>query len=911
VIGKYELVLLNVIMNEDQESTALNEQPVSSPINRQDDQLISTEYDAILYGTGLTQSILASALCRAGKSVLHCDSNPFYGELDAVLNLNELQSWVHRWSEKEEEEEMDATASIKPDITSLQQESKDDPADNKSTISSLNINPRGNFTSLKFHSMNSMKRKSGKTSDLLKVQQTVVTPYGLGTIINLPSSNNENAHSLEVKLHTWIMADGKSPIAYFGYPSTPKTVSYTSAAITSYYALQDNIIPLHEFQLQTYVLNEQYSRSYSLDLTPSVLLAQGKAVDGLVTAGVADYCEFKSLIGLYWLSSRNDKQETGRSKRGSVAKSRKSRQESKGCQVNTSSLTKNYTLLRVPCSKGDVFQTKLFSPLDKRKLMKFLQIASDYAIATTITDEGTNNTMSVDENREDNQTEDEITASGQSSSNASTDTNKQERSTLLLDEEKEENVTSLNERQLQQGRSLYRPQNKNIATSDLELLQECIDQDMDFETYLQKHHKFSERQRQIVIYAIAMGCLTANGSTNTGNDAISASNSTANVNEDEMERREDSSSMATYQYSTKDGMADICRHVQSLGRYGSTAFLVPLYGSGELCQAFCRSAAVHGGIYLLRHGVTQVLLQKQSESTNITKDGSKTMDTLKTSNDEDARFSVRGAVIDSSSHDDKQEIDTVFRYDSKDPNNSHTVSSKHVVVPSAALDKTEFTSIGKGRASTSSSNKEKRRVFRRVSILRDRVIVNDSEQRHILVLPPNIIGNPHAIYGIALDDSANIAPYNYPSDFKTTVLHLTTIADEKDVGDQEDPKDDVLKRAVDSILASQLEGDVSGDAEELFHLSFSYAYDAGMSDVQEEDDINDFIGLHICSKQRHLVTVESAFEEAKVIFQKICPDCDFLCHSDQMSEVLKQRNIGRDDDEDQDGMMLESAMNMI
>ena len=38
-------------------------------------------------------------------------------------------------------------------------------------------------------------------------------------------------------------------------------------------------------------------------------------------------------------------------------------------------------LSRVPCSKGDVFQTKLLSPVEKRRLMKFLQLASDYAVA--------------------------------------------------------------------------------------------------------------------------------------------------------------------------------------------------------------------------------------------------------------------------------------------------------------------------------------------------------------------------------------------------------------------------------------------------------------------------------------------------------------------------------------------------
>lgn len=36
---------------------------------------------------------------------------------------------------------------------------------------------------------------------------------------------------------------------------------------------------------------------------------------------------------------------------------------------------------------------------------------------------------------------------------------------------------------------------------------------------------------------------------------------------------------------------------------GTGAFLTPMYGSGELTQAFCRMAAVHGAVYALRHPV--------------------------------------------------------------------------------------------------------------------------------------------------------------------------------------------------------------------------------------------------------------------------------------------------------------------
>ncbi|KAG0250661.1 hypothetical protein BG011_008192 [Mortierella polycephala] len=56
--------------------------------------------------------------------------------------------------------------------------------------------------------------------------------------------------------------------------------------------------------------------------------------------------------------------------------------------------------------------------------------------------------------------------------------------------------------------------------------------------------------------------------------------------------------------TTTDGLKSVKVYLQSLGRYGNSAYLCPLYGVGsELAQAFCRVSAVYGGIYMLQHGL--------------------------------------------------------------------------------------------------------------------------------------------------------------------------------------------------------------------------------------------------------------------------------------------------------------------
>ncbi|KAI9592154.1 GDP dissociation inhibitor [Syncephalis fuscata] len=57
-------------------------------------QLDKTQYDVLLLGTGLVESIVAAALAQAGKSVLHLDANDYYGGNWAAFNYKDLQTWL-------------------------------------------------------------------------------------------------------------------------------------------------------------------------------------------------------------------------------------------------------------------------------------------------------------------------------------------------------------------------------------------------------------------------------------------------------------------------------------------------------------------------------------------------------------------------------------------------------------------------------------------------------------------------------------------------------------------------------------------------------------------------------------------------------------------------------------------------
>jgi GDP dissociation inhibitor len=57
-----------------------------------------------------------------------------------------------------------------------------------------------------------------------------------------------------------------------------------------------------------------------------------------------------------------------------------------------------------------------------------------------------------------------------------------------------------------------------------------------------------------------------------------------------------------------EGVTRTKRFLNSLGRYGNTPFLWPMYGSGEIPQCFCRLCAVFGGVYHLKRAAEAVIV---------------------------------------------------------------------------------------------------------------------------------------------------------------------------------------------------------------------------------------------------------------------------------------------------------------
>ncbi|ESO07677.1 hypothetical protein HELRODRAFT_191009 [Helobdella robusta] len=69
--------------------------------------------------------------------------------------------------------------------------------------------------------------------------------------------------------------------------------------------------------------------------------------------------------------------------------------------------------------------------------------------------------------------------------------------------------------------------------------------------------------------------------------------------------------------TTLEGLEATRKYLESLGRYGNSSFLLPLYGVGELVQCFCRLSAVFGGVYCLNRYLAGVVVDSNDNVVSV------------------------------------------------------------------------------------------------------------------------------------------------------------------------------------------------------------------------------------------------------------------------------------------------------
>eukprot|EP00286_Rhodomonas_abbreviata_P021525 CAMPEP_0181296666 /NCGR_PEP_ID=MMETSP1101-20121128/4826_1 /TAXON_ID=46948 /ORGANISM="Rhodomonas abbreviata, Strain Caron Lab Isolate" /LENGTH=337 /DNA_ID=CAMNT_0023401547 /DNA_START=33 /DNA_END=1043 /DNA_ORIENTATION=- len=300
-----------------------------------EDWLDETHFDAVVIGTGITESVVAAALSRSGRRVLHLDSLPFYGSSSATLQLSGFRDWLCRLSLDKSSSNAENAKSEKAgrspwDLTEADVD-EEAVAIAKSVAEGL---------SFERDCMNRPVLHDG-------IGRCIFRPCAAVRAEVLPATFSS------VSFEERIEPIAPQPAQPTQATSSPADPGNETAAPTE--GISDEPADAGDAEPDSSKLEESITqaegweqllergRDYNLDFTPKLNLSSGKLVEALLQSGVGRYLEFMPLKSTF------------------IHVPSKAGGEADGA------------LERVPMSKAEIFQASNITPMEKRLLMKFLQ----------------------------------------------------------------------------------------------------------------------------------------------------------------------------------------------------------------------------------------------------------------------------------------------------------------------------------------------------------------------------------------------------------------------------------------------------------------------------------------------------------------------------------------------------------
>ncbi|KAM5144090.1 rab proteins geranylgeranyltransferase component A 2 [Callospermophilus lateralis] len=297
--------------------------------------ILPTEFDVVIIGTGLPESILAAACSRSGQRVLHIDSRSYYGGNWASFSFSGLLSWLQEHQQNRDTEEentawQDLIHETEEGITLCKKDetiqhievfcyASQDKEHNVQEIGALQKSPSSMASSTLIESVDSACLPKERDSSYF-------TSYEISA---QHTQKSDKDISLEVTDTQESLEKDKTCI---------HTISGGSKGENKP-TIEDNIDQPKRNRI-TYPLIVEEGRRFNIDLVSKLLYSQGSLIDLLIKSNVSRYAEFKNVTRI--LAFREGKVE------------------------------------QVPCSRSDVFNSKELTMVEKRMLMKFLTFCLDY-----------------------------------------------------------------------------------------------------------------------------------------------------------------------------------------------------------------------------------------------------------------------------------------------------------------------------------------------------------------------------------------------------------------------------------------------------------------------------------------------------------------------------------------------------
>eukprot|EP00038_Savillea_parva_P021718 m.35858 g.35858 ORF g.35858 m.35858 type:complete len:665 (+) comp5336_c0_seq2:190-2184(+) len=292
-------------------------------------------FDAVVIGTGLPNAILAAALARIEKRVLHIDSLEFYGQEWTTFSLAEMR-------------QLDQHFCAPPQTPDGDDEPPPAPPGEKRPVSMVNVR---------------------YTYPVLHKDETVCVPAPSPAAVSAPPSSvtavamQEGDVAPDDQTPANAGSDG-GPAADQGAPEEASVAAASSPSDTP----PHDEAPVAQPAVETTAAEEapptktreereadalealmKQARRYNIDLLPKACLSKGSLIQLLISSNIGRYLEFKAVAATYIRMGGENRE--------------------------------------VPCSKQTLLLNRSVSPKEKRLLMKFLHFCTTAVNEESSTDD--------------------------------------------------------------------------------------------------------------------------------------------------------------------------------------------------------------------------------------------------------------------------------------------------------------------------------------------------------------------------------------------------------------------------------------------------------------------------------------------------------------------------------------------
>ncbi|XP_006167074.1 rab proteins geranylgeranyltransferase component A 1 isoform X2 [Tupaia chinensis] len=301
---------------------------------------LPSEFDVIVIGTGLPESIIAAACSRSGQRVLHVDSRSYYGGNWASFSFSGLLSWIKEYQENSDD--------VNENLTWQEQ-----ILENEEAITLSKKDRTIQHVEVFCYASQDLHEDVEEIGALQKNHASVTSANSTEAAdpaCQPPEDESLSTESCEMPAEQTLSSDPESALEVNDAEATGEKENYcddkTCVLSTSGEETSENVPTAEDTAEQpkknriTYSQIIKKGRRFNIDLVSKLLYSRGLLIDLLIKSNVSRYAEFKNVTRI--LAFREGRVE------------------------------------QVPCSRADVFNSKQLTMVEKRMLMKFLTFCMEY-----------------------------------------------------------------------------------------------------------------------------------------------------------------------------------------------------------------------------------------------------------------------------------------------------------------------------------------------------------------------------------------------------------------------------------------------------------------------------------------------------------------------------------------------------